>query len=489
MTPSWRRVLRLVIDSRAGIEIGVFGIKASSLMEVIKTGMYIEVGGTIPDFKVGGFVEMRLKIGDSSNYPVVYLGIGFELVAQRLILEGGLKGENDPSNCWRNAFKVTGLAICDIKISIGLIAPFPWISQFSFQGAIKIGNPAAPKFSFLIGIKLDPVKPSENCFIGQLNSTLSMLQLVEVGMGLVGVSVRVPNIPLFTLNSITIKIAGSDMTIAGQVFTKGLAFDVDMIILGIRVRAGFSFSETAISAYFSSTAITLLAPVLVLCKDSACRPNEGPAFSFIATWGGTPYVLIKLDAYINFLGVAMGVKVYVCYKDFINFRAEFYMRKLSLAGGALEIAEARAGGPAAQPAAAVLGGSGSCTGLNPLDINRVYSSVWGNEASGVGHGRGRIGSPQGWSSLHNAVGQYMQLNMGTLTTLCGVSMQGRADSGQWVTSFKVQVSTNCDSGSNGIYTDVDGGRIFNGNSDQATERQVLAPCLSFGHWPGPVVLL
>ena len=109
---------------------------------------------------------------------------------------------------------------------------------------------------------------------------------------------------------------------------------------------------------------------------------------------------------------------------------------------------------------------------NPADGQRAYSSVWANEASGAGHGRGTLDSPQGWSSLHNSVGQYMQLNMGTLATLCGVSVQGRADYGQWITSFKVQVSTNCDSGSAGIYTDVDGGRIFNGNSDQASERQV-----------------
>jgi hypothetical protein len=48
-------------------------------------------------------------------------------------------------------------------------------------------------------------------------------------------------------------------------------------------------------------------------------------------------------------------------------------------------------------------------------------------------------------------------------TIAGVVTQGRADAAQWVTSYKVQTSTNCDT-----YSDVDGGKVFTANTDQGT---------------------
>jgi hypothetical protein len=107
---------------------------------------------------------------------------------------------------------------------------------------------------------------------------------------------------------------------------------------------------------------------------------------------------------------------------------------------------------------------------NPADGQRAYSSVWANEASGAGHGRGTLDSPQGWSSSHNAVGQYMQMNVGALTGVCGVVVQGRADADQWVTSFKVQVSRDC-----AAFTDVDNGNVFVGNWDRVSQLEVAHP--------------
>jgi hypothetical protein len=50
--------------------------------------------------------------------------------------------------------------------------------------------------------------------------------------------------------------------------------------------------------------------------------------------------LVKLDAYISFIGIAMGVKIYITYSDWINFRAEFYMRRMDLCFGVITISEA-----------------------------------------------------------------------------------------------------------------------------------------------------
>ena len=121
--------------------------------------------------------------------------------------------------------------------------------------------------------------------------------------------------------------------------------------------------------------------------------------------------------------------------------------------------------------AGVLIKASGCTKSNPADGQRTYSSVWSNEASGVGHGRGTLDSPQAWSSLHNTVGQYMQMNVGALTGVCGVVVQGRQDCcDQWVTSFKVQVSRDC-----AAFTDVDNGNVFAGNWDRVSQLEVAHP--------------
>jgi hypothetical protein len=50
-----------------------------------------------------------------------------------------------------------------------------------------------------------------------------------------------------------------------------MSFDADFIFLGVAIKAGFGISETSIYAYFSSTRLAMLDPVLVLCKDSSCK--------------------------------------------------------------------------------------------------------------------------------------------------------------------------------------------------------------------------
>ena len=85
---------------------------------------------------------------------------------------------------------------------------------------------------------------------------------------------------------------------------------------------------------------TLCGAVVMLCGCFARRPEEGPSFEFRVSWGGTPTLLVKLDAYISFIGIAMGVKIYITYSDWINFRAEFYLRPMDLCFGVIKISDA-----------------------------------------------------------------------------------------------------------------------------------------------------
>ncbi len=94
-----------------------------------------------------------------------------------------------------------------------------------------------------------------------------------------------------------------------------------------------------------------------------------------------------------------------------------------------------------------------------------YSSIWSGETVGVGHGRGRLDSPQAWSAWYNKKGEWMQIDAGKVTSIEGVITQGRAYSGQWVTAFKVAVS---DDGT--TWHDVECGRVFAANTNGETDK-------------------
>jgi hypothetical protein len=81
--------------------------------------------------------------------------------------------------------------------------------------------------------------------------------------------------------------------------------------------------------------------------------------------------------------------------------------------------------------------------------------VFGNDPIGVSHGQGRLSSPQAWSALHNAAGQWWQINAGGQVPITGVVVQSRRNSDQRVTKFHVKHSLD-----GSTWLDVDGGAHF-----------------------------
>ena len=99
---------------------------------------------------------------------------------------------------------------------------------------------------------------------------------------------------------------------------------------------------------------------------------------------------------------------------------------------------------------------------------RHASTVWSGEAIGVGHGRGRLDSVQGWSAQNNAIGEWYQMDNGVVGKIAGVAIKGRAAAhDQWVKTFKVQSK-----GATGTWTDVDSGKVYTGNTDKETQVDV-----------------
>jgi hypothetical protein len=81
---------------------------------------------------------------------------------------------------------------------------------------------------------------------------------------------------------------------------------------------------------------------------------------------------------------------------------------------------------------------------------------------------GRLNSKDAWCPPHRVNTAYMQLDSGEVQSIAGVIMQGRRRHGQWVTSFKVEVS---DDGKE--WLPVECGRVFDGVRDQNTKTRIL----------------
>jgi hypothetical protein len=69
-----------------------------------------------------------------------------------------------------------------------------------------------------------------------------------------------------------------------------------------------------------------------------------------------------------------------------------------------------------------------------------YSSTWGNEPKGTGHGQGMLDSPQAWSAGSNDLNQWIQMDAGQEKVINGVVTQGRQEADQWVTSYLIETS-------------------------------------------------
>ena len=102
------------------------------------------------------------------------------------------------------------------------------------------------------------------------------------------------------------------------------------------------------------------------------------------------------------------------------------------------------------------------------DTSRSASSVYADDPIGTGYGKGSLGSIQAWSAKNNVIGEWYQIDNGKVGKISGIAMRGRANTDQWVKTFKVMVK-----GVSGTWVDVDDGEGFTGNTDRDTQVNVF----------------
>ena len=131
---------------------------------------------------------------------------------------------------------------------------------------------------------------------------------------------------------------------------------------------------------------------------------------------------------------------------------------MMMGGGGDDSSGAGAGTPVADPTPVL---------RDTPETMRHSSSNYGGDAIGVGHGRGRLDSVQGWSADTNTIGKWYQIDNGVVGKITGIAIKGRAAHDQWVKTFKVQSK-----GATGTWSDVDSGKVYTGNTDMTTQVDV-----------------
>eukprot|EP00931_Biecheleriopsis_adriatica_P094337 TRINITY_DN679_c0_g1_i6.p1 TRINITY_DN679_c0_g1~~TRINITY_DN679_c0_g1_i6.p1 ORF type:complete len:3274 (-),score=593.17 TRINITY_DN679_c0_g1_i6:142-9879(-) len=124
------------------------------------------------------------------------------------------------------------------------------------------------------------------------------------------------------------------------------------------------------------------------------------------------------------------------------------------------------------PVAAVMEEQDNTCGIyDPPEHTRTYSSVWDDEEPGRHHARSSLQSRSAWVSGIERVGEWMQIDLGSVKHVKGTVTKGRADWNQWVTKYTVQHSRD------GVaWVNVDG--TIEGSTDRNTEVVTT--------FPGPV---
>ena len=219
--------------------------------------------------------------------------------------------------------------------------------------------------------------------------------------------------------------------------------------------------------YVSERKYTIMPGVDVQCSEPL-RPNV--FYKFIMTrsrWG-------EVTLFINGYPCAVGSPPYASgfelnahdiefFHDSGNKNARGYVKRLQLWGRVLSEKEAAlvSGCILHPPSKAICNSS---FGYSPPYSFIKYSSVWINNPVGVGHGRGRLNSPQAWSSGFAREDEFMEIDIGEVSAINGIVTQGRHDYAQWVTLLKVTYS---EDGKH--WFSVQCGEAFEANSDTDTK--------------------
>jgi len=106
---------------------------------------------------------------------------------------------------------------------------------------------------------------------------------------------------------------------------------------------------------------------------------------------------------------------------------------------------------------------------NPREGARSYHSIQNYDATGTGAARSMLDSPQAWCAMSDREGEWMQIDLGAVSSVAGVVVQGRGDGAEeWVTRLLVE------HGSRLLQPETSAGE-FHASTDAGSRVQLLFP--------------
>lgn len=257
---------------RLGIQINLHS--ATNAINVLSTAVFFEWEvGTI-EFGFGGEVVMEAKCGSEESWPVFRASVVFQLPMMWLNFDADMIG------CWRDAFGIRGLSICDVTLGLSLAPPPLILQRFIIGGSITL-NLGSTHLSFTLMIAYNIADPTENALICAYNGNIGIEDVVAMVMSLAssatGGSGSRPNLPeIMTIYELRVSLAVSSMEYNGVYIPAGYSWRVNMTLFGLPIQAELTVDYTGFIATFGIGLIDVEG-VFGVCGTPAC--NSGPSFT------------------------------------------------------------------------------------------------------------------------------------------------------------------------------------------------------------------
>jgi len=192
---------------------------------------------------------------------------------------------------------------------------------------------------------MDMKNPKKNAFLGSFKGELDLSAIVQLVIDLASNSKQGggggPTFPLLVLRKLKIKLSMTTLVInvngTEEKFEPGFAFECDLEIFGLGVRAGIYIGSAGFSAHLGLSKPIKFFSALEVCKTRECRGDEGP-LAFVKMKLKPPKFNVRVNAYVNLFGN----KFSTAFKSFWEGKppklmAKFSAVAISVAGGALKL--------------------------------------------------------------------------------------------------------------------------------------------------------
>jgi hypothetical protein len=249
--------------------------------------------GTPPSFAVGFKGSMFFNLG--ATPPKFQVEVLYNVVTTSLTFDADMVG------CWKNAFDIAGLDICDVGLGMGInlaqaaaSGGLAAISYFRIQGAIAFGtgNDGKPTF-FALLISVNTAQPTKSALLCVLDGRFAISDLVikaiematNGGRNLEGLRAAGAAFP-FYIEDVEIRAAMSKITIGGRTYEPGLAVKATLNFFSIVIKVDISLGMTGLTAKLTISPINIFGMLEVTGKGADMikgTADDGAIFSLELT--------------------------------------------------------------------------------------------------------------------------------------------------------------------------------------------------------------